>query len=72
MQTKPLKLHEDTYNALDRVRVKGESFDNTVRRLLRTYQGLESLAYWVGIIPWVPPLPAGAQQPQTNQEEVKI
>jgi hypothetical protein len=65
MITKVIKLHQDTYDKLESIRDKRESFDNVVRRLIMVYD-LQERSYTImggrllpkGPVP--PPQPTGA------------
>jgi hypothetical protein len=64
MEIKQIKLHKDTYDRLDRIRVKGESFDNVTGRLLKMYEQLEDMARILGPHHWLTgPNPPSATRP---------
>ena len=48
MEVKFIKLHLDTYQELDRVREKRETFNNVVGRLLRIHKTLSDISTTLG------------------------
>lgn len=63
MRTKIIKLHDDTYDNLDAIREKRESFNDTVERLIDLYSKIETASQILGPSHYLKsPVPPGVKE----------